>query len=123
MNYKSVLKLVMVFLLLSYLKLVSQNESREKSKDKPNIIFILADDLAVNALSTYNPKLFNTPNIDRLAREGIKFNNCLVTNSICAPSRAVMLTGKYSHMNGLRDNRDVFDGDQLTFPKLLTQLR
>ncbi len=119
MNYKTLLKLVIVFLLLNYLKLVSQNESHEKSEDKPNIIFILADDLAVKALSAYNPQLFNTPNIDRLANEGIKFNNCLVTNSICAPSRAVMLTGKYSHINGLRDNRDVFDGDQQTFPKLL----
>ena len=78
MNYKSVLKLVIVFLLLNYSKLVSQNESRENSQNKPNIIFILADDLAVNALSAYNPKLFNTPNIDRLAAEGIKFNNCIV---------------------------------------------
>jgi arylsulfatase A-like enzyme len=90
-----------------------------QSNNKPNIILILADDLAVNAVSAYNELLIKTPNIDRLADEGIKFNNCFVTNSICAPSRAVMLTGKYSHKNGLRDNRDVFDGDQVTFPKLL----
>ncbi len=55
------------------------------------------------------------------ADEGIRFSSSFVTNSICAPSRAVLLTGKYSHRNGLRDNRDVFDGSQMTFPKLLQQ--
>ena len=67
------------------------------------------------------PTLIRTPNIDRLADEGILFSSSFVTNSICAPSRAVLLTGKYSHRNGLRDNRDEFDGSQMTFPKLLQQ--
>ena len=91
------------------------------TKRKPNIIFIMSDDHAEKAISCYSKKLIDTPNIDRIANEGIIFKNSFVTNSICAPSRAVLLTGKYSHMNGLRDNRDEFDGTQLTFPKLLQQ--
>ncbi len=87
----------------------------------PNIIFIMTDDHAVQAVSSYGSDLIRTPNIDRIAGEGIRFTNSFVTNSICAPSRAVLLTGKYSHLNGLRDNRDQFDGSQLTFPKLLQQ--
>jgi len=88
-------------------------------KKRPNIVFIMSDDHAEQAISCYSSKLIKTPNIDRIAKEGIRFKNSFVTNSICAPSRAVMLTGKYSHLNGLRDNRDEFDGSQVTFPKLL----
>ncbi len=86
---------------------------------RPNIVFIMSDDHAEQAISAYGSRLIETPNIDRLAREGMLFRNAFVTNSICAPSRAVLLTGKYSHLNGLRDNRDEFDGSQMTFPKLL----
>ena len=85
----------------------------------PNILFIMSDDHAERAISAYGSDLIETPNIDRIAHEGIRFANSFVTNSICAPSRAVLLTGKYSHLNGLRDNRDIFDGSQMTFPKLL----
>jgi len=81
----------------------------------------MTDDHAINAISAYGSKLISTPNIDRLAKEGMIFRNSFVTNSLCAPSRAVLLTGKYSHINGLRDNRDTFDGSQMTFPKLLQQ--
>ena len=81
----------------------------------------MSDDHAEKAISAYGHDLLHTPNIDRIANEGILFENSFVTNSICAPSRAVMLTGIYSHLNGLRDNRDRFDGDQLTYPKLLRQ--
>jgi len=87
--------------------------------EKPNIIFIMTDDHATNAISRYGSKLIQTPNIDRIANEGILFNNCYVTNSICAPSRAAILTGKLSHINGVKDNSHVFDGSQVTFPKLL----
>jgi arylsulfatase A-like enzyme len=87
----------------------------------PNILFIMADDHAVAAIGAYGSRLIETPNIDRIAAEGVRFDNSFVTNSICAPSRAVTLTGKYSHRNGLRDNRDTFDGSQQTFPKLLRQ--
>jgi len=86
---------------------------------KPNILFIMSDDHAEQAISCYGSELIQTPNIDRIASQGIRFKNSFVTNSICAPSRAVLLTGKYSHLNGQRDNRDTFDGSQVTFPKLL----
>ena len=86
---------------------------------RPNILFIMSDDHAESAISAYGSELIHTPNIDRIAKEGIIFNNSFVTNSICAPSRAVLLTGKYSHMNGVRDNDQVFDGSQETFPKIL----
>jgi arylsulfatase A-like enzyme len=85
----------------------------------PNILFIMSDDHAEQAISAYGSTLIETPSLDRLAREGVLFRNAFVTNSLCAPSRAVFLTGKYSHRNGLRDNRDEFDGGQTTFPKLL----
>ena len=81
----------------------------------------MTDDHAEQAISSYGSRLIQTPNIDRIATEGIRFNNSFVTNSICAPSRAVLLTGQYSHRNGLRDNRDEFDGSQMTFPKLLQE--
>ena len=68
---------------------------------QPNIVYIMSDDHAAHAISAYGSKLIQTPNIDRLAKEGMKFENAFVTNSICTPSRAVMLTGKYSHLNGV----------------------
>jgi len=86
---------------------------------RPNIIFIMADDHAYQAISAYNSKLIQTPGIDRLAREGMLFTNACVTNSISAPSRAVILTGKHSHINGKIDNRSPFDTTQVTFPQLM----
>lgn len=108
-----------VVLALSWSCQQENASQEERTSAPPNIIFIMTDDHAVQATSCYGSDLIETPNIDRIAREGIRFDNSFVTNSICAPSRAVLLTGKYSHVNGLRDNRDVFDGSQLTFPKLL----
>lgn len=93
----------------------------QQPASRPNIIFIMTDDHAVQALGSYGSTLIQTPNLDRIGREGIRFADAFVTNSICAPSRAVLLTGKYSHVNGQRDNRDRFDGSQPTFPKLLQQ--
>ena len=89
---------------------------------QPNILFIFTDDHALNAISAYGgplAKIAPTPHLDRIAKEGMMFNHCLVTNSICAPSRAVVLTGKYSHLNGQFTNKNVFDGSQQTVPKLL----
>ncbi|MHC4913724.1 MAG: sulfatase family protein, partial [Planctomycetota bacterium] len=86
---------------------------------RPNIIFIMSDDHTAQAMSCYGSKINKTPNLDRLAKEGMRFGNCFCTNSICAPSRAVILTGKYSHINGVIDNRVEFDSRQQTFPKLL----
>jgi len=91
-------------------------------RKRPNIIFIMTDDHASHALSCYGSKINQTPNLDRLAKEGILFNNSFCTNSICAPCRAVILTGKYSHINGVIDNKVKFDGSQQTFPKLLQQV-
>jgi len=85
----------------------------------PNILFIFTDDHAAHAISAYGSRINQTPNIDRIAAEGIRFDRCLVTNSLCAPSRAVILTGKLSHLNGIYTNVERFDGSQLTFPKLL----
>ena len=86
---------------------------------RPNILFVMADDHASQALGCYGSRLNRTPGIDRIAREGVRFENCFCTNGICAPSRAVILTGKHSHLNGVRDNAVAFDGSQTTFPKLL----
>jgi arylsulfatase A-like enzyme len=84
----------------------------------PNILYIMADDHAAHAISAYGSKINSTPNIDRIAREGMRFTNCFVTNSICTPSRAAILTGKYSHINGVPVfNR--FDGSQPTLAKYL----
>ena len=86
---------------------------------RPNIVFVMADDHASQAVGCYGSRINRTPGIDRIAREGVRFDNCFCTNGICAPSRAVILTGKYSHLNGVRDNAVAFDGAQMTFPKLL----
>ncbi len=90
----------------------------EPKSNKPNIIFIMTDDQAYQTLSAYDDRYINTPNLDRLAENGAVFTNSFVANSICAPSRAVMLTGKHSHANGQIDNSTRFDGSQQTFPKL-----
>ncbi len=90
--------------------------------DRPNILFIMADDHAYQAISAYGDKrqLIQTPNIDRLAREGMRFDRCLVVNSICGPSRAAILTGTYNHINGFYNNSNCrFDGSQITYPKIL----
>jgi len=85
---------------------------------RPNILFIMTDDHAAHAMSCYGSKLNKTPNLDRIATSGMRFDRCFVTNSICTPSRAVILTGKYSHLNGVPVfNR--LDGSQQTVSKLL----
>ncbi len=86
---------------------------------RPNIVFIMADDHASRAVGCYGGGLNRTPGIDRIAREGVRADRCFCTNGICAPSRAVILTGKHSHLNGVRDNAAAFDGSQPTFPKVL----
>jgi arylsulfatase A-like enzyme len=95
--------------------------SQEAKTEKPNIIFIMTDDHSYQTLSAYDNRFIQTPGLERIANEGVTFTNSFVANSICAPSRAVMLTGKHSHANGQRDNADTFDGTQQTFPKLLQQ--
>ena len=86
---------------------------------RPNILFIMSDDHAAHALSCYGSRINRTPNLDRLAKEGMRFENSFVTNSICGPARAVILTGKYNHRNGFYTNERSFDGSQPTVSKLL----
>ena len=98
---------------------LSCSTEKETPSQRPNIVFIMADDHAYQAISAYGSQLIQTPNIDRLARMGMLFTNASVTNSICAPSRATILTGKHSHINGKIDNHFPFDTTNVTFPQLL----
>lgn len=92
------------------------------AQKRPNILIILSDDHAYQAISAYGNKLVQTPSIDRIANEGAIFQKAYVTNSICGPSRAVIITGKYSNKNGFKDNENSrFDGSQNTFIKELTR--
>lgn len=92
------------------------------AQKRPNILLIVSDDHAFQAIGAYGSKLMKTQAIDRIAKEGTVFNKAYVTNSICGPSRAVILTGKYSHKNGFKDNENSsFDGSQNTFIKELTR--
>jgi len=103
-------------LILAFASCVTPEE--EESQKRPNILFIMSDDHAYQAISAYSDKLLQTPNIDRIADEGMLFTNASVTNSICAPSRATILTGKHTHINGKIDNRMPFDTTQITFPQI-----
>ena len=107
--------------------IIALAQPKRKIVKHPNIIFIMSDDHAYQAISAYGgplAKLAPTPNIDRISHEGMLFNRCMVTNSICGPSRATILTGKYSHENGFIDNTTgaTFNGEQMTFPKVLQQV-
>ncbi len=114
------LNLLLLFaLFFATLPFSHAQQRADAGKKPPNIIFMMADDHAYQAISAYSDKLIQTPNIDRLAKEGMLFTNACVTNSICAPSRAVILTGKHSHINGKIDNRFPFDTTNITFPQLL----
>lgn len=90
-------------------------------QERPNIIFIMTDDHATQAMSCYGGNLIETPNMDRIADEGMRFDNCYATNALSGPSRACILTGKFSHRNGFTDNASTFDGSQLTFPKVMRE--
>ena len=114
---KNVITLSLLALLFSC---TPKQQDEEKAENKrPNILFIMSDDHAYQAISAYGHGLNETPNIDRLADEGALFTRACVTNSICAPSRAVLLTGKHSFLNGKVDNVQPFNWDQDNFPKLL----
>lgn len=90
-------------------------------QERPNILFIFSDDHANQAISAYNPTLGQTPNIDRIANEGAIFERAFVTNSICQPSRASVMSGKHSHKNGVLDNTSRWNPNQVIFPKLLEE--
>jgi arylsulfatase A-like enzyme len=88
---------------------------------RPNILFIMSDDHASHAMSCYGSRINQTPQIDRIANEGMRFDNCFCTNSICSPSRASILTGTYNHVNGVTTLLTPFDNRQTTFPELLRE--
>lgn len=92
-----------------------------QAMSRPNIIVIFSDDHARRAISAYGGDLLKTPGIDGLARAGVRFDRHYTSNPICAPSRATLLTGKFSHANGHKDNVSSFDGSQVTLPKLLKE--
>jgi len=108
-------------LLLSGMAVSCTSQAPKQEAQRPNILFIMSDDHAFQAISAYGHGLNKTPNIDRIAKEGALFTKGFVTNSICAPSRAVMLTGKHSFINGKVDNVRPFNWDQNNFPKMLQQ--
>ena len=96
-----------------------KKESDGNEKKSMNIVYIMCDDHSFQTISAYDQRYMQTPNIDRIANEGVRFTNSFVANSLSGPSRACMLTGKHSHANGFTDNTTTFDGNQQTFPKLL----
>ncbi|HEA29009.1 MAG TPA: DUF4976 domain-containing protein [Leeuwenhoekiella sp.] len=100
----------------------TEKQEETAQNERPNIIFIMSDDHAFQAISAYGSelsKLAPTPNIDRIAEDGAIFSRNYCTNSLCGPSRATILTGKFSNENGFRMNGDKFDGSQVTLPKVL----
>ncbi|MBK6284842.1 MAG: sulfatase [Draconibacterium sp.] len=109
--------LIAIMFLFSF----SSCKKAEKYTSRPNIIFIMADDHAIQSISSYGSNLISTPGIDRLAREGMKFTNCFSVNSLCAPSRAALITGKYNRQNGVLRIGDRLNENQETFPKYLQQ--
>lgn len=116
MNYRRSINRNLVAIVIS-ISIACQTSAQEGNR--PNIIYIMSDDHAYQAISAYGYGLNNTPNIDKLAAGGMLFKRAFVTNSICGPSRAVMLTGKHSHINGFKDNHSTFDGSQQTVAKIL----
>jgi arylsulfatase A-like enzyme len=86
---------------------------------RPNIVFIMSDDHAAHAMSCYGSRINQTPNLDRIANEGMRFDSCFCTNSICTPSRAAILSGTYNHVNGVTTLSTMMDNRLQTFPKLL----
>ncbi len=99
----------------------AQAEPAADAPSRPNIVFVFTDDHAAQAVSAYGSKINETPNLDRLAAQGTLFENAFVANSICSPSRATLWTGVHSHINGVFTNREAFDGQQQTFPKILSE--
>ena len=98
---------------------IGQASFAQDKDTRPNILFIFSDDHAYQSISAYGSVVNKTPNLDRIANEGMRFDRAFVTNSICGPSRAVVLTGKYGHLNGFVRNGNTFNGNQQTVSKLL----
>jgi len=97
----------------------------EAAARRPNILFVMTDDQTVQEMSCYGNRILQTPNMDRVAHGGTRFANCFATNALCAPARATVLTGCFSHIHGIRGNSEKADAieeldpDVPTFPELL----
>ena len=115
------MKILPIFALLLLSSVAWSQTTTSPDPSRPNIVFIMSDDHAYQAISAYSNRLIETPNIDRIAKMGMLFTNATVTNSICAPSRATILTGKHSHLNGKIDNDFPFDTTNVTFPQLFQE--
>ena len=90
------------------------------AQQRYNVVYIMTDDHTAQMLSAYDTRNIHTPNLDRVAQDGVRFTRSYVANSLSGPSRACMLTGKHSHKNGFTNNEHgIFDGSQQTMPKLL----
>ncbi|EKB51163.1 sulfatase family protein [Cecembia lonarensis] len=118
---KSLKEFLLFSVIIAFAISCSTKTTKVHPAERPNIIFIMSDDHAYQAISAYDNRLIHTPNIDRLAEMGMLFTNASVTNSICAPSRATILTGKHSHLNGKVDNHFEFDTTNITFPQILQE--
>lgn len=112
------IRLCILISILAFMVYSCSVKKGQKEK-RPNIVVIMADDLTQRVLSSYGSDFNQTPNIDRLAQEGISFRNSFATPPLCAPSRAITLTGKRSYLNGVRRIGDVLDTSEVTYPKLL----
>jgi len=118
-------KLLVLFMCLMFFGCVASRNEFTAQKSKLNIIWIFSDDHTQQSIGAYGSHLAAlnpTPQLDRLAKSGMRFDRCYVGNSICAPSRATLLTGKHSHLNGKLTNGGPFNQDQQTFPKLLQKV-
>ncbi|MDH3252882.1 MAG: sulfatase-like hydrolase/transferase, partial [Ignavibacteria bacterium] len=110
----------LAFIILPIVASPSDAQAQAKAgTPRPNILFIFTDDHGAQTISAYGSNRNRTPGIDRIAEEGIRFDNCFVSNSICAPSRATILTGRHTHMTGHTTNERIFDTRLVTFPPLL----
>lgn len=98
---------------------MSLQSSQDGPRRRPNIVFIMSDDHAAHAIGAYGSKINTTPSLDRLASEGMRMDNCFCTNAICAPSRATILTGTHTHINGVQTLFSEYDSSQVSFPALL----
>lgn len=113
---------VAVLIGLLEVRVSAQEQTASAKARRPNIVFIFSDDQAIRTISAYGAGINETPNIDRIAREGMLFTRSYCANSICCPSRANILTGKHSHKNGVRDNADVWNNDQFVFTRKLREV-
>ncbi|PHR88823.1 MAG: sulfatase [Blastopirellula sp.] len=120
--YRSAISFAILLAAISSIASPALSADKRSEDKRPNIVFMFSDDHAPHAIGAYDGWLKSvnpTPNIDKLAKQGMLFKNSFCTNSICGPSRAVIQTGKHSHLNGFMHNGNNFNGDQQTFPKLL----